>query len=130
MSSDTTNEVLDIKVENVKNELDEFKQDIKEEIKEIKTSIKDSEKLFNETIVVMKENNASMRENITWLTTIAGQQREELKLIRESQTNLPNDTSNENVKWYQDNQKMLILFLCMLVLALLGLDVSGVELLK
>lgn len=128
MSSFLSMETLEVKIDNTQKDLDTFKQDIKEEIKEIKQSVKDSEQLFSESIMVMKENNASMKENITWLTTIAGQQREELKLIRESQMNQPQEDAN--VKWYQDNFNRLILFLFALILLLLGLDMSGIELLK
>lgn len=100
MTSPPTLGALDVKIEKTAKELDEFKQDIKEEMKEIKISIKDSEKLFNETIVTMRESDVSMKENIKWLTTIAEQQREEMKLIRESK--VESKTNDEiHTKWYQ-----------------------------
>lgn len=130
MSSPTSIDALEVKVENIEKEIADFKSDIKEEIKEIKTSIKESEKLFNETIVVLKESDMNMKENIKWLTTIAEQQREELKLIREAQSNMDGDNSQDDKKWYQDTFNRVLLFFGMLILALLGLDISGVDILK
>ncbi|MGG1663846.1 hypothetical protein [Brevibacillus sp. NRS-1366] len=123
MSSPPTLEALDVKIEKTVKEFDDFKQDIKEEMKEIKTSIKDSEKLFNETIVTMRESDASMKENIKWLTTIAQQQREELSLIREIKTE-PKKSEELHTKWYQgfitSNNKNLWVVFVIILCGLLG----------
>ncbi|GED72725.1 hypothetical protein BRE01_64270 [Brevibacillus reuszeri] len=123
MSSPPTLEALDVKIEKTVKEFDDFKQDIKEEMKEIKTSIKDSEKLFNETIVTMRESDASMKENIKWLTTIAQQQREELTLIREIKVD-PKNSDDIHTKWYQGfisgDRKNLWIVVLILLCALLG----------
>ncbi|MDN4093589.1 hypothetical protein QYF48_12260 [Brevibacillus agri] len=119
MSSNTSLDAIEVRVEKIEKEISDFKTDIKEEIKDIKYSIKENEKLFNDTMVAMKEN-------ITRLTVIADQQREEIKLIRESRAG---DNQQDN-KWYQDTFNKILLFLGVLILALLGLDVSGVDILK
>lgn len=123
MSSPPTLEALDVKIEKTVKEFDDFKHDIKEEMKEIKISIKDSEKLFNETIVTMRESDASMKENIKWLTTIAQQQREELTLIREIKAE-PKNSDDIHTKWYQGfisgDRKNLWIVVLVLLCALLG----------
>ena len=131
MSSPPTLETLDVKIENVVKDHEEFRADIKEEIREIKTSVKDSEKIFNETIAVMKESIAvmkesiaSMKENITWLTRIAEQQREELALIRETQSQ-PEEFNPQEEKWYQKNITYVIFLLGAIIIGLLGLDAGG-----
>jgi len=80
----SSNQVLEVKIENLHRELNSFKVETKEDIRDINLSIKHSEKLFNDAIV-------TMTYNITKLTSIAGQQREgirqqreEIRLIRES----------------------------------------------
>ncbi|WNX29585.1 hypothetical protein [Brevibacillus laterosporus] len=72
----SSNQVLEVKIENLHRELNSFKEETKEDIRDINLSIKQSEKLFNDAIV-------TMTENITKLTTIADQQREEMRQQRE-----------------------------------------------
>ncbi|AYK07637.1 N-acetylmuramoyl-L-alanine amidase [Brevibacillus laterosporus] len=75
----SSNQVLEVKIENLHRELNSFKEETKEDIRDINISIKQSEKLFNAAIM-------TMTENITKLTTIAGQQREEMRQQREEST--------------------------------------------
>lgn len=115
----SNNQVLEVKIENLHRELYELKEETKEDIKEINSSIKGNEKLFNKAIV-------TMTENITRLTTIADQQREEIRLIREAKASQGNDDK----KWYQDTTKQLLALISAILLTLLGLNAKGFDFFK
>nr|WP_238333036.1 hypothetical protein [Brevibacillus laterosporus] len=118
----SNNQVLEVKIENLHRELYELKEETKEDIKEINSSIKGNEKLFNKAIV-------TMTENITRLTTIADQQREEIRLIREAKTSQGNDDK----KFLQSTTKQLLLLFSMILLgalASLGISTQVVDIFK
>ncbi|TPG68265.1 hypothetical protein EEL31_06800 [Brevibacillus laterosporus] len=118
----SNNQVLEVKIENLHRELYELKEETKEDIKEINSSIKGNEKLFNKAIV-------TMTENITRLTTIADQQREEIRLIRETKASQGNDDK----KFLQSTTKQLLLLFSMILLgalASLGISTQVVDIFK
>ncbi|MED1665958.1 hypothetical protein [Brevibacillus laterosporus] len=126
----SSNQVLEVKM-NLHRELNSFKEETKEDIRDINLSIKQSEKLFNGTIV-------TMTENIPKLTTIAGQQREdmlqqreEIRLIRESKSSeTKTSQGNDEKKWYQETTNKLIMLIGLIICVLLGLNASAVNFLK
>ncbi|RAP31078.1 hypothetical protein C2W64_00250 [Brevibacillus laterosporus] len=110
----SNNPVLEVKIENLHRELYELKEETKEDIKEINSNIKGNKKLFNKAIV-------TMTENITRLTTIADQQREEIRLIREAKAS----QGNNDKKFLQSTTKQLLLLFSMILLgALASLGIS------
>ncbi|MED1666599.1 hypothetical protein [Brevibacillus laterosporus] len=127
----SSNQVLEVKIENLHRELNSFKEETKEDIRDINLSIKQSEKLFNDAIV-------TMTENITKLTTIADQQREEMRqqreeirLIRESKSSVTKDSQgNDEKKWYQETTNKLIMLIGLILCVLLGLNASAVNFLQ
>ncbi|XOS93079.1 hypothetical protein ACLMAB_05335 [Brevibacillus laterosporus] len=120
----SSNQVLEVKIENLHRELNSFKEETKEDIRDINLSIKQSEKLFNDAIV-------TMTENITKLTTIADQQREEIRLIRESKSSETKiSQGNDEKKWYQETTNKLIMLIGLILCVLLGLNASAVNFLK
>ncbi|MCG7317175.1 hypothetical protein [Brevibacillus laterosporus] len=127
----SSNQVLEVKFENLHRELNSFKEETKEDIRDINLSIKQSEKLFNDAIV-------TMTENITKLTTIADQQREEMRQQREEIRLIPESKSsetkvsqgNDEKKWYQETTNKLIMLIGIILCVLLGLNASAVNFLQ
>ncbi|WP_258073249.1 hypothetical protein [Brevibacillus laterosporus] len=125
----SSNQVLEVKIENLHRELNSFKEETKEDIRDINLSIKQSEKLFNDAIV-------TMTENITKLTTIADQQREEMRQQREEIRLIRESKDKQNAddkKFLQGTTKQLLILFSMILLgalASLGISTQVVDIFK
>lgn len=104
---------------------------IKEDIKEIKNDTKENNRYFREVIDTLKENSIRQTEI---LKNQEKNQEQRFTQLNIDITEIKNDIDNNlktNTKWYQDffsdNFGLTIKFLIILVLAMFGVKVAGIN---
>lgn len=133
-------EVFKVEIENIKEEMDEFKTDIRNHLKEARQR----ENANVETMRILSEN-------VVRLTTIAENQEKQLTMIVQNQAkqdkrfdvlnneiqyikasidNQNNDDSNDDRQWYQkmiqDNGSFLMKIILIIISFILGVNVENI----